>query len=261
MKSLFSLLFFITVTVNAQFQFQINDSIALPNGFQYQLNANSLNEIYIIKNGTDLIKINQKKETLQYPKQKIITHLDANLGLKTAVVYNHQELQILDDKLNPIQDPINLNQYEIFPSSIAIIDSQLLWYFDPIEQRLIQWNYQLKKTINKSNLLFFKEGDSTIEEIYNYKNRIFLKSQNYIYEYDFFGNFKSDIPLKQYDKSFFSGDKIYLIKDQNLTEINLINQEISTADNFFYGKDFIMSDDQLFVITQNVMYIYTRIKN
>ncbi len=260
MKSFFNLILFLSVVAQAQFQFQLNDSITLAKG-NYQLKNSTQNNIFLIKNETDLIKINPQKEIIQYPKQKIISHLDSNLSLKTAIVYNHQELQILDDKLNPIQDAINLNQYQIYPSAIAIVDSQLLWYFDPIEQRLIQWNYQLKKTINKSNLLFFKDGDTTIEEIYNYKNRLFLKSQNWIYEYDFFGNFKSEIPLKQHDKYFFIADKIYIIQDKSLTEINLLNQEISTADNFFYGKDFIMSDDQLFAIKQNVMYIYTRIKN
>jgi len=257
--SLFFILYF--TSIKAQFNFQLKDSVALPQSNNYQLKINSKSEIFIIQNYSQLIKINRDLSSYYYSQNKIISHFDGHLSLKNAVIYNHQELQFLDDKLNPIQNPINLNQYQIYPSAISIIDNQLLWYFDPIEQRLIQWNYQTKETINKSGILFFKPEDSTIEELYTYKNRIFLKSQNWIYEYDFFGNFKSEIAIPKNEKHSFSSSYIYLLNQNMLTEINLMNHEISSTDNFFYGKDFIMDDDQLFVIKDNLMYIYTRIKN
>ena len=241
-------------------QFELKDSILIQVGNVSQFTVGNLEEIQFINNENELIRISKSKEIYRKPLKKIVSQIDTNLGLRTGLIYNHQEIEILDDKLNPIQDRINLNQYQIFPSKIALISSQLLWYFDPIENRLIQWNYQLKDTISKSDILFFKGEDTTIEEIYAYKNRIFLKSQNWIYELDIFGNFKSEIQLKSHTKHSFSNDYIYLYNENSIDKINLINRDISSFDNFFNGKDFIMTDDQLFVIKNKGLYIYTRIK-
>ena len=248
-------------TIWAQSTFNLIDSVQLPLGAYSNFKINPKGELLIVLNGTNLLKIDQDKKILLYPNKKNISQLDGNTSLKTSLVYNYQELQILNDHLNPIQDGINLNEHGIYASSIATIDSQLLWYFDPIEQRLVQWNYQLKTIVSKSNILFFKEGDTTINEIYMYKNRLFLKSQCWLYEYDYFGNFKAEIPIKSGQYSFFNKENFYQSDGSNLIEINLINHKISLTDNFFYGKDFIMDKDQLFVIKDNVMYIYTRIKN
>lgn len=262
MKSLFPKLIVILGLISFQFteaQYKITDSIFFETTNISKLTTNSIGDLHLILNEKELLKINKLKQIKRYPLNKIVTKIDTNLSLKTSLVYNYQELEILDDNLNPIQDRINLNKYEIFPSAISISDSQLLWYFDPIELRLIQWNYQLKSVVNKSNMLFFKEGDSTIEDIYQIKNRLFLKSQNWIYEFDFFGNFKSSIHLKKHIKYCFSESFIHLLDEQNITTINLLNNEISIADNFFNVKDFTMSGDQLFVIKNKGLYIYTRI--
>lgn len=263
MKSLFLKLFLIIGLVSTQFvnaQYTLTDSIFFETTNISRLNTNSIGDVLFVLNDKELIKISKDKKFNKYPINKIVTKIDTNLSLKTALVYNFQELDILDDNLNPIQDRINLNKYNIFPSAISVSDSQILWYFDPIELRLIQWNYQLKSIVSKSNLLYFKEGDSTIENIYQYKNRIFLKSQNWIYEYDFFGNSKSTIQLNKHQSYCFSGEFIHLYDNQVMTNINLLNNEISTSDNFFNVKDFTMSDDQLFVIKNKGLYIYTRIK-
>lgn len=241
-------------------QFELKDSVLIQLGNISQLSVGNLGQIQLINNESELIRISKSKEIFRKPLKKIVSQMDLNLGLRTGVVYNHQELELLDDKLNPIQDRINLNQHQIFPSKIALISSQWLWYFDPIENRLVQWNYQLKDTMSKSDILFFKDGDTTIEEIYAYKNRIFLKSQHSIYELDIFGNFKADFQLKPHIKHSFSNDYLFLYNENSIERINLINRDISSFDNFFNGKDFIMSDDQLFVIKNKGLYIYTRIK-
>ncbi|QTV05676.1 hypothetical protein [Faecalibacter bovis] len=262
MKSLALKYSLILTLISFQFvqaQYKITDSIFFETANISKITSNALGDIHLILNEKELIKIKKDKSIKSYPLNKIVTKIDSNLSLKTFLVYNYQELQILDDNLNPIQDRINLNKYNIFPSAISVSDSQTLWYFDPIELRLIQWNYQLKSMINKSNMLFFKEGDTTIEEIYQTKNRIFLKSQNWIYEFDFFGNSKNTILLNTHEKYCFSRDYIHLLDDNSLTTINLVNHEISTVDNFFNVKDFTMSDDQLFVIKNKGLYIYTRI--
>lgn len=252
------ILFFIGIKTKAQYQ--LKDSILFETNHITHLTTNNLGDVFLILDENKLLKINKKKEIKSYPLKKNVTKIDTNLSLRTGIVYNHQEIDLLDENLNPIQDQINFNQHQIFPSTISIVDSQLLFYFDPIEQRLVQWNYQLKSIINRSNLLFFKEGDSTIEEIYQYKNRIFLKSQNWIYEYDFFGNSKSTIQLKNHINYSFSDNYITLLNNNFKTKINLLTNEISTADNFFNVKDFTMNEDELFVIKNKGLYIYTRIK-
>lgn len=255
----FFLLFFL-LTQSIWAQFELKDSIELPSDKISHLKTNIFGDIFMVINDRELIKIDAKKNISHYPLKKIVTQLDTNLSLKTGLVYNYQELEILDDQLNPIQDKINFNQYQIFPSAIMISDSQILWYFDPIEQRLVQWNYQIGKVLNKSNTLHFKENDNSITAIHQINNRLFLKSQNWIYEYDLFGDYKSETPLINYINYSFSDHYIHLINSQKITSINLLNKEISSFDNFFYGKDFTMKDDQLFVIKNKGLYIYTRIK-
>ncbi|HEY4539739.1 MAG TPA: hypothetical protein VIG94_06990 [Faecalibacter sp.] len=255
--------FFIFILLQSHFifaQYVLSDSIALKGSHFSHLQSNAIGDVFLIADDQQLLKIDQHKKLKTYPLKKLVSQLDTHLSLRTAVGYNFQEIEFLDDQLNPIQDRIYFNQYQIYPSAVIIADSQLLWYFDPIEQRLIQWNYQLKTTISKSNMLFFKDGDTTITDIYAIKNSIFLKSQNWMYEYDVFGNFKSEIPLKPHLKHVFRDDFIHLLDEQNLTSINLLTKNISTMDNFFNGKDFTMSNDQLFVIKNKGLYIYTRIK-
>lgn len=263
MKSFFLKLFVIFALFTFKIidaQYIITDSILFETSNLSKLKTNSVGDVLLILNEKELIKINKEKEIKRYPLNKIVTKIDTNLSLKTMLVYNYQELEILDDNLNPIQDKINLNKHQIFPSAISVSDSQILWYFDPIELRLYQWNYQLKTVVSKSNILFFKEGDTMIEDIYQTKNRTFLKSQNHIYEFDFFGNIKSIIPLNKHEKYSFTEDYIHLYDNHVMTNINLINHEISTSDNFFNVKDFTMYADQLFVIKNKGLYIYTRIK-
>ena len=252
--------FFISLCSISFGQFEIKDSILFETDAISNLKTNNFGDVLLILNEKELVKIDAKKNKKRLQLNKIVTSIDTNLSLKTGLIYNYQELQILDDNLNPIQDKINFNQHQIFPSTVSISDSQLLWYFDPIEQRLIQWNYQLKTEISRSNILFFKDNDTTIECIHQVNNQLFLKSQNWIYEFDIFGNSKSTIQLKKHDKYSFSGDYIYLTSGNELTEINLKNNQISTSDNFFNVKDFTMKDDQLFVIKNKGLYIYTRIK-
>ena len=254
------LLLFLFITPTIWAQFKLKDSIELPSENISHLKTNAFGDVLMVVNDRELIKIDSKKNIKRHPLKKIVTQLDTNLSLKTGVVYNYQELEILDDQLNPIQDKINFNQHQIFPSVISISDSQTLWYFDPIEQRLFQWNYQLGKVLNKSNTLHFKENDYSIIDIHQTNNRVFLKSQNRIYEYDLFGNFKSETEIKSdLNYSFYD---IYLVSSNketiNLT--NLLNKEISSFDNFFNGKDFTMRGDELFVIKNKGLYIYTRIK-
>lgn len=256
------ILFLLSANQNlkAQFDFELKDSIQFETYTISKLTSNAVGDVFLILDENQLVKINSKKEIKYFPLKKIVSKIDSNLSLRTGLLYNYQELEILDENLNPIQDRINLNQHQIFPSAISISDSQLLWYFDPIEQRLVQWNYQLKSIVSKSNLLFFKEGDSTIEEIYQYKNRIFLKSQHWIYEYDFFGNSKSTIQLKNHSSYSFTDSYIILLNQNFITKINLLTNEISSADNFFNVKDFTMNETELFVIKNKGLYIYTRIK-
>ena len=241
-------------------QYQLKDSVAINSNTISHFQSNRLGDVLFVSDDRNLVKISSDRKTVMHPLKKIVTKIDHTLSLRTAIIYNHQELEILDDQFNPIQDKINLNTYQIFPSAITLSDSQLLWYFDPIDLRLVQWNYQLKTTISKSNMLFFKEGDTAITDLYAIKNRVYLKGQSWIYEYDLFGNFKSEIPIKNHHKHQFSGDFLYLLDDENLTKINLLTRDISSTDNFFNGKDFTMSDDQLFVIKNKGLYIYTRIK-
>ena len=245
----------------ANAQFELKDSILLPFSSISHLQKNGKNEVVFIANNNTLITINEDHKITNKPLKKIVSHLDTNLSLRTSIVYNYQELEILDDKLNPIQDHINLNQYNIYPSAITVTDSQFLWYFDPIEQRLYQWNYQLKSIINKSNILHFKDDDTVIEKIHIVKNRIFLKGKNWIYEFDYFGNIKSQFNLGEHTNYCFSKENLHLLTEKNIKSINLLNSSISSTDNFFNVKDFIMDEDQLFVIKDKVMYIYTRIKN
>ena len=252
------LLFGLSSIVSAQFE--LKDSVFFDFKNISHLKVNEVGDVFFINNEKDLIKIDQHKKITRFPLTKLVSHLDTTLTLKTAVLYNYQELIILDDQLKPIQDPINLNSYEIFPTAITLSDSQNLWYFDPIEQRLVQWNYQIKKTISRSNPIEFKSNDSVIQSIYQIKNRLFIKSENCIYEYDLFGNFKAIQKLPNHISYSYYSRYILLKSDSDFKRMDLLNKEISLLDNFFYGKDFIMNEEQLFVINDKVMYIYTRIK-
>ncbi|VDH15631.1 Uncharacterised protein [Algoriella xinjiangensis] len=129
---------------------------------------------------------------------------------------NFNRLDILDEQLNPIQDPITISSTDFMPAALKVVDNQFCWFYDIIGNKLVYYNYQLQKPILNSKSVYLKNNDQSIENIHVYKNLVFLKAPKTIYVYDDYGNFKTNFMLETENSPFhFYKNALFYIKTIN----------------------------------------------
>lgn len=257
LKNFFNLTALVIGILGFAQEFQRMDSVSLPASSPQELQANSANSLFY-RDQQVIYQINRNAPPRSYKTTGFITQLDATNPLRVYAFVDYRDLVILDQHLVPIQSPIKLQDHSIVPLSLKVVDNQYLWLYNSLEENLVYYNYQLQKVILKSKNIAFKDDDQSITAIHSYKNQLFLLSQKTIYVYDDLGNFRTRIPFDARKTHQFLGKHLYYLNEENLERLDITTHEISSVQNFYSIKYFTMSPLQLFVLTDKVMYIYTR---
>ncbi|MCK0130163.1 hypothetical protein MWU59_01495 [Flavobacteriaceae bacterium F08102] len=148
-----------------------------------------------------------------------ISSVDIRNPLKILVFYrDYNTVILLDNKLNPLGDPINFSTLEV-SQNIGLVNLALdhqLWLYTIDDNRLHLWDYQTKKiTYSSKPLSFLKKSTfhptqqlATFTDTYLTDQKGFLKFNKY-------AQFESSINFNEFNKIVrIEDDFIYLKNNQ-----------------------------------------------
>ncbi|SFN59976.1 hypothetical protein SAMN05421738_11634 [Algoriella xinjiangensis] len=257
MKSIFYLLIYLFFLQFSYAQtFVLEDSISIENKVIKKIDTDLNQSLYLISE-TKIEKIFSNKKTKTYNSRNIISSIDSSNPLRLYIYSNFNRLDILDEQLNPIQDPITISSTDFMPAALKVVDNQFCWFYDIIGNKLVYYNYQLQKPILNSKSVYLKNNDQSIENIHVYKNLVFLKAPKTIYVYDDYGNFKTNFMLETENSPFhFYKNALFYIKNNKLFSINLENQQTTPFLDLVDVKSIAFNETNLFTLTNNYIYVY-----
>ncbi|MEG1387438.1 MAG: hypothetical protein RSC72_09330 [Algoriella sp.] len=237
-------------------KFVLEDSISIKNKTIKKIETD-LNQSFYLISETKIEKIFSNKSTKTYHSKNIISSIDSSNPLRLYIYSNFNRLDIIDEHLNPIQDPITISSTDFMPTALKVTDNQFCWFYDIIGNKIIYYNYQLQKPILNSKSIYLKNNDQSIENIHVYKNLVFLKAQKTIYVYDDYGNFKTNFMLDIENSPFyFYKNVLFYIKNNKLYSINLENQETIPFLDLVDVKSIAFNEARLITLTNDYIYIY-----
>ena len=257
MKSIFYLLIYLFFLQFSYAQtFVLEDSISIENKVIKKIDTDLNQSLYLISE-TKIEKIFSNKKTKTYNSRNIISSIDSSNPLRLYIYSNFNRLDILDEQLNPIQDPITISSTDFMPAALKVVDNQFCWFYDIIGNKLVYYNYQLQKPILNSKSVYLKNNDQSIENIHVYKNLVFLKAPKTIYVYDDYGNFKTNFMLETENSPFhFYKNALFYIKNNKLFSVNLENQQTTPFLDLIDVKSIAFNETNLFTLTNNYIYVY-----
>jgi len=220
--------------------------------------TDDFNNIYFIRNSIELNKINfQTKKRKSFSNRNILEELNTQNILQLSLKSGFFNLLILDNQLNPVQDPISLNSNTDFsPTLTAAVDNNFLWGYDPVLQRLLLWNYREKKIVRQSMILNDSNAAEFFTKLIYYSNKIFLAGNGRILKFDEFANLEKVIPIDEYEQLLVIENYIFYSKDG---EIYSLNQKTNKSEKIVQtdGFDFFsLNKSYLFVLKDKVVYLY-----
>ena len=258
MKSIFYLLIYLFFLQFSYAQtFVLEDSISIENKTIKKIDTDLNQSLYLISE-TKIEKIFSNKKTKTYNSRNIISSIDSSNPLRLYIYSNFNRLDILDEQLNPIQDPITISSTDFMPAALKVVDNQFCWFYDLIGNKIVYYNYQLQKTIINSKQVYLKNNDQAIENIHVYKNLVYLKGAHTIYVYDDYGNFKTNFSIDLDNSPFkFYKNTLFYSKNNKLYSLNLENQTISSLLDLNDSKSITMNETNFYSYNNNKVYIYT----
>jgi hypothetical protein len=220
--------------------------------------VDDFHNVYFIRNFSELNKFDfRTKKWKTFSNQQIIENLNTQNVLQITLRSGFFNLVVLDNQLNPVQDPIQFPiETNFSPTLTALVDNNFLWGYDPVMQRLVLWNYREKRAIRQSVILSEKTGDEFYSELIYHQNKIYLIGYHKCLIFDEYANLVSVVPFEKFDQLNYTGSKIYFTKDKNLYQFDLKNQTkelISVPSTIEY---FAINNTYLFVLTDKVVYLY-----
>ena len=219
--------------------------------------ADDFNNIYYIRNFSELVKIDSKKTKKSFSNQSVLENLNTQNVLQITVKSSLFSLLILDNQLNLFQDAIRFPvENNFFPTLTALVDNNYLWGYDPVLQRLILWNYREKKIFRQSVILSEKAGDEFYSDLIYKKDKIYLAGKQKILIFDEFANLKEVIPFQEFDRIEITSESIYFTHKKQLYKMNLRTHEISEIRLNIPVDYFSTNSRHLFVLNDKVVYIY-----
>lgn len=257
MKSYFLIFFFTFYTIVFSQNFVLKDSIQISNQSFKMIDTDLNNSLYLISE-TKIEKRFQNKASKIVDLKNVITSLDATNPLRMYIYSNFNRLAILDEDLNPIQDPITVKSSEYIPTALKVIDNQFCWFYDMLTNKIVYFNYQLQKPIVISRQVYLKNNDQSIEKIHAYKNFVYLKGEQTIYVYDDYGNFKYNFELStQNQPYYFYKNFLFYIQNNQLTKVDLTTRESTTLFGLSNIKSIAFNETNFYAYNGFYIYLYS----
>jgi hypothetical protein len=157
------------------------------------------------------------------------------------------QIVLLDNRLNPIMEPINLFELGLVDvPCVAIADENFLWLYDQASDRLIKLNMrEMKITFRTPPITQLLGLENQPLRIRTNVRGLFILMEEGLAAFDAMGNFigftplvgLNDIHLRKDDWLASKGLKLYSSKDQNRIPLPKCEHWTLDNENLIYSSD------------------------
>lgn len=165
-----------------------------------------------------------------------------------------QTLKVLDQNLAEVA---TFQISETILANAALSTDQHLWY---ISSEWVLHKYQpiLEQTVLSASLQWYVSSQSTVHQLQEYQNRLYIHVDDAMIVFDLFGNYLYRLPVDVTGTFHFFQDELYYLADGHLIFINLYSKQlrqlpIPPKDRI---RDVLTGDNILYTFTDQYIYLY-----
>lgn len=183
---------------------------------------------------------------LQYGE---ITSVCASIASKTVVFYKESGIiLLLDNKLAPIGNPLNLFEHNLFTISlVAMTGTNQLALYDEVNQNLIITDLNLN-ILTKTFCDFGPEFRPTVIETQLDKSILLADSSCGIFLFDKYGTYDKRIAMPNISQMQYYGNMLLLLKENELFAYTFPSMELQRIDINQKTSQFRIGKSQLFYL-------------
>ncbi len=224
-KKYLFLLFISGIFFNTDLKAQNDSLFSFLKKIEYPISSftvDNIGELYIINADNQLKKFNEKGDSVgvfnQVTKYGKLSYVEAQNPWKAILFYQNFSTIVLLDKYLNVLTSINLRNQNIFQvKAVTTSYDNNIWLFDEQDNKLkkIDDNGNIISETVDFRLLF--DSVPTPQKIIDCDGFVYLYDpQKGIYLFDYYGSFKSKLPLLHWTDIAVIGKTIYGFDDQNL---------------------------------------------
>lgn len=232
---------------------------------QYRsIHIDKLDFTYLVTEANEIIKLDKDYQVLfrfSISRLGSIASIDVSNPQKILVYYpEYYNIVFLDNTLSEIKR-LNLESLEYWDvSATALSRENLIWLFNPVNQRLLKIDEQ-GKLFNSSSELYSEGIDVNSDlNILSYREQVYLYNQQSIWVFDNFGQFLKRIDLSKDKIQFVQDEMIYSDKNK-ISRYSLAIEFSDPSKALFHSAndihDFILlpAESTLLLLDKNGVYL------
>ena len=184
--------------------------------------ADHLDNIYLHYSSGQLKKLDAKGDSIavfnNIRRYGMLSYMDVSNPLRVLLYYKDFSIVVVLDRLLSVRTSIDLRKNEIFQvQAIGLSYDNNIWLYDEVESKL--------KKIDENGKLLYASTDfrQLFDEAYTFTSIFDQDGLLYLYDknkgvliFDYFGSFKSKIPLTGLNNFRVAGKNIYGTKNDSL---------------------------------------------
>lgn len=223
--------------------------------------------IYLINKQKHLIKLNAGHDTTFIFNRKS-AEVDFVAPQNTLKILSFNQglnaVQFLDKTLSPSVAELDLDEANLpLVEAIGMSRDNNFWVFDQDEQALKKLDTKMNVLSNSGNIINITHENWSPIRLKEIGDKVYVNdSLKGLMEFDFFGTYIQTIRTQFKSNYYVTGDRLWFIQNDSLVEHDLLfHSEQKTPLPQKNIKDFAYYKSQLYLLTQEKLYIYGLSKN
>lgn len=238
---------------------------SIPGNYLY-MNADVLDNIYLINTGNRLIKLNHKGDSVavfnDVKKYGNPSYIDVSNPLKILVYYKNFSTVVVLDRLLVFRNSINLRKQQIFSvQAVATSYDNNIWVFDEQDFKLKKIDEDGKLLQESTDMRLLVDTVPSPSHLYDNENNVILYDKKRgFYMFDYYGALKNNLPFLQWENTAISRNTIYGFSENRLLSYELSSLTLKKYDLPPFIKDYDMIkaiNGKLYLLKKDSVEIYS----
>jgi hypothetical protein len=236
----------------------------IPGDYSY-MNADVLDNIYLITTGNRLIKLNNKRDSVavfnEVKKFGNPSYIDVSNPLKILVYYKNYSTILALDRFLIQRNHINLRNKNIFSvNTVATSYDNNFWIFDEQDYKIKKINDQGDVLLESSDIRLLTNESPVPSSIIDCDNQLYVYDENNgFYLFDYYGTYKNKIPFTDWKHVSVSNNILYGFHHNTLVtcQVKKLDQKTYTLPKTV--SDFInikSINGKLYILKKSGLEIY-----
>ncbi|MCX6324943.1 MAG: hypothetical protein NTZ41_12120 [Sphingobacteriales bacterium] len=229
------------------------------------MNADVLDNIYLITPGNQLKKLNSKGDSVavfnDVKKYGNPTYVDVSNPLKILVYYKNFSTVVVLDRNLIYRNNINLRKQQIFSvQAVATSYDNNIWVFDEQDYKLKKIDEDGKIMQESTDMRLLIDTVPSPVQLIDSESKIFLYDmQRGFYIFDYYGALKNNIPFRNWTNIAIARKVIYGFSEASLYTYQLESLQLQTypLPSWMNGHLSVRAiNGKVYVLKKDGLYIY-----